>query len=73
MTLQDLQQSIGQLSVEDRLVLLNQITQSLQRDLKPQPPQRHEAAQRVIVEEMRGLLKQSREPAPTGSSYCLVP
>ena len=62
MTLQELEQQVHQLSISERLSLLNSITRSLQRDLaQPHAP----SDKRKLVEQLRGCLKQPGEPAPT--------
>jgi len=64
MTLQELEQHVHQLSVAERLSLLNTITRSLQHDLA-QPQDHTQQTKRALVEQLRGCLKQPGKPAPT--------
>lgn len=64
MTLQELEQHVHQLSVAERLSLLNTITRSLQYDLA-QPQEHPQQTKRALVEKLRGCLKQPGKPAPT--------
>ncbi|MBW4420685.1 MAG: hypothetical protein KME13_15855 [Myxacorys californica WJT36-NPBG1] len=64
MTLQELEQQVQQLSIAERLSLLNTITQSLQHDIA-QPQALTQPDKRTLVEQLRGCLKQPGEPAPT--------
>lgn len=64
MTLQELEQQIHQLSVAERLSLLNTITRSLQQDIASPPPLSR-LERLAIVDQMRGFLARSGEPAPT--------
>jgi hypothetical protein len=66
MTLEELEQQVHQLSVAERLSLLNTITRSLQTDLT-QPQKSTQPNKRELVEQLRGCLKRPGEPAPTGA------
>jgi hypothetical protein len=61
MQLQELQQTIEKLPVEERLILLSAIAQSVQRDLQPQP----KLDKRAIIDQLRGCLKQPGKSALT--------
>ncbi len=63
MTLRELEQQVHQLTVAERLLLLNTITRSLQNDLTQ--PHHTQSDKRLLVEQLRGCLKQSGKPAPT--------
>ena len=64
MTLQELEQQVHQLSVVDRWSLLNTITRSPQHDLA-QPQDHVQPDKRLLVEQLRGCLKQPGECPPT--------
>lgn len=64
MTLRELEQQIYQLSIAERLSLLNTITRSLQQDIDP-PSKSTTQEKRAIVNQMRGFLASPGEPAPT--------
>jgi hypothetical protein len=61
MLFQEVQQAIDQLPVEERLILLGTIAQSIQRDLQLQPA----VDKRAIIDQLRGCLKQPGKPTPT--------
>jgi hypothetical protein len=61
MLFQEVQQALDQLPVEERLILLGTIAQSIQRDLQPQST----VDKRVIIDRLRGCLKQPGKPALT--------
>ncbi|GAP97375.1 hypothetical protein [Leptolyngbya sp. NIES-2104] len=69
MTLQEIEQKVYQLSVSERLSLLNTITRSLQQDLTQRPMQ---PDKRALVEQLRGCLKRSGEPAPTDADIATM-
>lgn len=64
MTLQEIEQQVYQLTIAERLSLLNTITRSLQQEIEPSlklpPNQKLE-----IVNQMRGFLARPGQPAPT--------
>ncbi|BAU13489.1 hypothetical protein LEP3755_40280 [Leptolyngbya sp. NIES-3755] len=64
MTLKELEQQVHQLSISERLSLLNTITRSLQQDLThpEKPAQLHK---RALVEQLQGCLKRPGKPTPT--------
>jgi hypothetical protein len=64
MTLQEIEQRVYQLSISERLSLLNTITRSLQQDIEPAQnvTQQEKLA---IVNQMRGFLSRPGEPVPT--------
>ncbi len=64
MTLQELEQHVHQLSVAERLSLLNTITRSLQQEIEPSP-RLSQLERLAIVNQMRGFLARPGEPAPT--------
>ncbi|MBW4442944.1 MAG: hypothetical protein KME10_17235 [Plectolyngbya sp. WJT66-NPBG17] len=64
MTLQELEQQVHQLSVAERLSLLNTITRSLQQEIDP-PSKSTPQEKLAIVNQMRGFLARPGEPAPT--------
>ncbi|MER3432172.1 MAG: hypothetical protein C4288_01755 [Leptolyngbya sp. ERB_1_1] len=64
MTLQELEQQVYQLSVSERLSLLNTITRSLQEDIVP-PSKSTPQEKLAIVNQMRGFLACPGESAPT--------
>jgi hypothetical protein len=64
MTLRELEQQVHQLSVADRLSLLNTITQSLQQDIAP-PSESTQQEKLAIVDQMQGFLARPGELAPT--------
>jgi len=73
MSLQDITEQVVQLSVSDRLVLVNLIIQSLQGELSDQN-NRGSLAQNALpsertalLDQMRGLLK-TAQPAPTDAA-----
>lgn len=73
MSLQDITEQVVQLSVSDRLVLVNLIIQSLQGELSDQN-NRGSLAQNALpsertalLDQMRGLLK-TPQPAPTDAA-----
>jgi hypothetical protein len=61
MIFQELQQTIESLSIEERLLLLSTIAQSVQRDLQP----RKAIDKQAIVAQLRDCLKQPGKSAPT--------
>lgn len=72
MTLQELEQQVHQLSVAERLSLINTITHSLlaqqsyplQPEIEPSP-KLSQPEKLAIVNQMRGFLARPGEPAPT--------
>jgi hypothetical protein len=64
MTLQEIEQQVYQLTIGERLSLLNTITRSLQQDMI-QPQNRAQADKLALVEQLRGCLKRPGEAAPT--------
>ncbi|MBD1838110.1 hypothetical protein H6F78_11430 [Coleofasciculus sp. FACHB-64] len=56
MSLQELKEQAFNLSVSDRLALVNAIIQSLQDTLNPQPNRK------TLINQMRGLLKTEQSP-----------
>ena len=64
MTLRELEQQVQQLSVDERLSLLNTIARSLQHDLN-QSANPELSTKRVLVDELRGCLKRPGELPPT--------
>ncbi|MCY7277182.1 MAG: hypothetical protein LH702_26500 [Phormidesmis sp. CAN_BIN44] len=64
MTLQELEQHVHQLSVAERLSLLNTITRSLQQEIDPSP-RLSQLERLAIVNQMHGFLARPGEPAPT--------
>jgi hypothetical protein len=64
MTLQEIEQQVYQLTITERLSLLNTITRSLQRDII-QPKNSAQVDKLALVEQLRGCLKRPGEPAPT--------
>jgi hypothetical protein len=68
MLLQEVQQAIDQLPVEERLILLGTIAQSIQRDLQPQST----VDKRVVIDQLRGCLKQPGKPTPTDAEVELM-
>lgn len=59
MTLQELQRAVQQLSVDEQLVLLETIVQSM-KVRQQQLVDRH-----VLVDQLRGCLKRTGQPTPT--------
>lgn len=68
MQFQELQQSIEKLSVEERLILLSAIAQSVRRELQPQQA----TNKRAIVDQLRGCLKQPGKFAPTDAEIAAM-
>jgi hypothetical protein len=61
MQITELQQTIEQLPIEQRLRLLSTIAQSVQRDLMPPIP----IDKLAIINQLRGCLKQPNSPTPS--------
>jgi len=64
MTLQEIEQQVYQLTIAERLSLLNTITRSLQQEIEPSP-KLTQNEKLAIVNQMRGFLARPSEPAPT--------
>lgn len=68
MTLQQIQESIKQLSFAERMTLLGYLTRSLEKDFALQTQNTNKSTRRMAAQEMKGFLKQPGKSALTDES-----